>query len=482
MVLRACGSRWDGTDQDTIERSRRWHGSSRSYLSRIHVGSHSRSNRNREVAHGGNLIMKLDAKIPSGPLAEKWDKHRIDMKLIGPGNKRKYSMIVVGSGLAGGSAAASLAELGYNVSCFCYQDTPRRAHSIAAQGGINASKNYQNDGDSVYRLFYDTIKGGDFRAREANVYRLAQVSAILSTNVSRRVFRSPVNTAAIWPIARSAAHRCRARFMLEVRPASSLLLGRLFGAFPPDRHGHGQDVQPDRNARSGCRRWSRQGHRRSRHGHWQDQFLLCRRRRSRDRRLRATSSTSRPMPKDATRPPSIAPTSSGAAFANPCFTQIHPTCIPVTGELPIETDTDVGITAQRRPHLGAQKAKATSAPPRRFRKTNATIISNASTPATATLRRVIFHRVAPRKSAMKDAAWAKPASASISISPTPSSVSAWRPIRERYGNLFEMYERITGENPYEVPMRIYPASHYTMGGLWVDYNLMSTYSGPARAR
>jgi succinate dehydrogenase / fumarate reductase flavoprotein subunit len=165
--------------------------------------------------------MNLDARIPSGPIAEKWNRAKFELKLVNPANKRKYSVIVVGSGLAGGAAAATLAELGYNVACFCFQDTPRRAHSIAAQGGINAAKNYQNDGDSIHRLFYDTVKGGDFRAREANVHRLAEVSVDIIDQCTARACRSRASTAARWPTARSAAPRCRARSTPAARPASS---------------------------------------------------------------------------------------------------------------------------------------------------------------------------------------------------------------------------------------------------------------------
>ena len=276
--------------------------------------------------------MELKSKIPDGPIEQKWDTHRFEMKLVNPANKRKFTVIVVGTGLAGGAAAATLGELGYNVKCFCFQDSPRRAHCIAAQGGINAAKNYRNDGDSVYRLFYDTVKGGDFRAREANVYRLAQISVEHHRPVrgAGRAVRARVRRAPGQPLVRrraGLAHLLRARADRPAAPAR-----RVPGAGEGDRARRGDDVPAHRDARPRRGRRPRARHRGARHGH---------RRRSRATpatpscsapAATATSSTCRPTPRARTPRPSGAPTSAGAAFANPCYTQIHPTCIPVSGE------------------------------------------------------------------------------------------------------------------------------------------------------
>ncbi len=420
--------------------------------------------------------MKLDAKIPSGPLAQKWDKHKFDMKLVNPANKRKFDVIVVGSGLAGASAAATMAELGYKVKCFCFQDSPRRAHSIAAQGGINAAKNYQNDGDSVYRLFYDTIKGGDFRSREANVYRLAQVSV-------------------------NIIDQCVAQGVPFAREYGGLLANRSFGGAQVSRTFYARGQTGQQLLLGAYQALCRQiglgtvkmfprtemldvvvidGHAKgivvrdlvtgeiSSHaadavvlatGGYGNVFYL-----STNARGCNVTATWRAYKK-------------GALFANPCYTQIHPTCIPGQRRASIQADADVRIAAQRRPRLGAEEKGRHAASPTRFPRTSAIIFWNGNIRASAISRRATFPRARRRRSATKGAASARAGWGFIWILPTPSSGWARTTVRERYGNLFDMYEKITGENAYQTPMRIYPAVHYTMGGTWVDYNLMSTVPG-----
>ena len=381
------------------------------------------------------------------------------MKLVNPANKRKYDVIVVGSGLAGASAAASLARAGYNVKCFCFQDSPRRAHSIAAQGGINAAKNYQNDGDSVYRLFYDTIKGGDFRAREANVYRLAEVSASTSsTSASRRACRSRASTAACSPTAPSAARRSRARSTRAARPASSSCsaptqaLERQIGA------GQGQDVPAHRDARP--RRRRRPGARHRRRATWSPA------RSSRTRPTRscwrpaatATSSTSRPTRRAATSPRSGARYKKRRALREPLLHADPPDLHPGHRRLPVEAHADVRVAAQRRPRLGAAEEGRHARRPTRSPRPSATTTSSASTRASATSRRATSPRAPPRKSATRAAASARAGcGVYLDFARRDQAARRARRSRERYGNLFDMYEHITGEDPYKVPMRIYPA-------------------------
>ena len=265
-----------------------------------------------------------NAAIPAGPLERKWDRHRFEMKLVNPANKRKYNIIVVGSGLAGGAAAATLGELGYNVKCFCFQDSPRRAHSIAAQGGINAAKNYQNDGDSIYRLFYDTVKGGDFRAREANVYRLAQISVnIIDQCVAQGVpFAREYGGTAGQPLVR---RRAGLAHVLRARPdGPAAAARRLSGAGAADRRGQREDVSAHRDARPG--RGRRQGarHRHARPGHRQDRVARRPTPWCSAPAATATSSTFRPTPRARNATAIWRAYKRGAAFANPCFTQIHP--------------------------------------------------------------------------------------------------------------------------------------------------------------
>ncbi len=367
-------------------------------------------------------MIELKSNVPDGPLEKKWDKHRFDMKLVNPANKRKYSVIVVGSGLAGGAGAASLAELGYNVSCFCYQDSPRRAHSIAAQGGINASKNYQNDGDSVQRLFYDTIKGGDFRAREANVYRLAQVSEnIIDQCVAQGVPFGREYGGTLGNRSFGGAQVSRT-FYSRGQTGQQLLLGayqalqRQVGLgnvkmYP--RHEMLDVVLVDGRARGIVTRDMITGAVESHvadavvlaTGGYANVFYL-----STNAAGCNTTAIWRAYKK-------------GAAFANPCYTQIHPTCIPVTGRPPEQAHAHVRVAAQRRPHLGAAeegrqaRRRATSPRP------SATITSSGSTRRSATSRRATSRRAPPSRCATRAAALARRASASTSTSRTPSSAS-----------------------------------------------------------
>ncbi|MGH7490968.1 MAG: fumarate reductase/succinate dehydrogenase flavoprotein subunit [bacterium] len=419
--------------------------------------------------------MKLDVKVPSGPLEQKWDKHRFEMRLVNPANKRKFEVIVVGSGLAGGSAAATLAELGYNVRCFCFQDSPRRAHSIAAQGGINAAKNYQNDGDSVYRLFYDTIKGGDFRAREANVYRLAQVSAnIIDQCVAQGV-----------PFAREYGGQLANRsfggaqvsrtFYARGQTGQQLLLGcyaalsRQIGAgrvtmFP--RTEMLDLVVIDGEARGIVTRSLVSGRIESHVGDavvlgtggYSPVFFL-----STNAMGCNTSAIWRAHKR-------------GAAFANPCYTQIHPTCIPVSGDYQSKL-TLMSESLRNDGRIWVPKKKGDSRPPGDIQENERDYYLERKYPA--------FGNLAPRDIASRAAKEACDDGRGVGESKRGVYLDfsdaikrlGENVIRERYGNLFDMYEEITNENPYQAPMRIYPAPHYTMGGLWVDYNLMSTIPG-----
>ena len=422
------------------------------------------------------MPLDLSARVPAGPLADKWDKHRFDMKLVNPANKRKYTVLVVGSGLAGASAAATFSELGYNVRCYCYQDSPRRAHSIAAQGGINAAKNYQNDGDSIQRLFYDTIKGGDFRAREGNVYRLAQISVnIIDQCVSQGV-----------PFAREYG---------------GLLANRSFGGAQVSRtfYARGQTGQQlllgayqaleKEIAKGGVKMYPR--------AEMLDLIVVNGRARGIVVRDELTG-TIEPHLADAvvlatggygnvfylsTNAKGCNTTAiwrsykRGAAFANPCYTQIHPTCIPVHGEyqskLTLMSESlrnDGRVWAPKRKE-DVDKPSASIAEPDRdyFLERKYPAFGNLSP-------RDIASRAA--KEVCDEGRGVGPGGRGVYLDFADAINRLGEDkIRERYGNLFEMYERITNENPYTVPMRIYPAVHYTMGGLWVDYNLMSSIPG-----
>ena len=419
--------------------------------------------------------MKLDAQIPSGPLEKKWDRYRLEMKLVSPANKRKFDIIVVGTGLAGASAAASLGELGYNVRCFCYQDSPRRAHSIAAQGGINAAKNYQNDGDSVYRLFYDTIKGGDFRSREANVYRLSQVSA-------------------------NIIDQCVAQGVPFAREYGGLLANRSFGGAQVSRtfYARGQTGQQlllgayqalcRQIAAGQVKMFPRtemldlvliDGHAKgivvrdlvtgqiSSHaadavvlatGGYANTFFL-----STNAKGCNVTAIYRAYKR-------------GAAFANPCFTQIHPTCIPVSGEHQSKL-TLMSESLRNDGRIWAPKKAGDTRLPKDIPETDRDYYLERKYPSYGNLApRDISSRAA--KEVCDEGRGVGPGGRGVYLDFADAiRRSGENVIVERYGNLFEMYEKITGENAYQTPMRIYPAVHYAMGGLWVDYNLMSNLPG-----
>ncbi|MCI0611468.1 fumarate reductase/succinate dehydrogenase flavoprotein subunit [bacterium] len=419
--------------------------------------------------------MELKSRVPSGPIEEKWDKHRFELKLVNPANKRKYTIIVVGSGLAGASAAASLAELGYAVKCFCYQDSPRRAHSIAAQGGINAAKNYQNDGDSIYRLFYDTVKGGDYRAREANVYRLAQISVnIIDQCVAQGVPFAREYGGLLSNRSFGGAQVSRT-FYARGQTGQQLLLGayqalcRQIGLGKVKMYPRTEMldlVVIDGNARGIIVRDLVTGKVESHVGDavvlgtggYGNVFYL-----STNAKGCNTTAIWRAYKK-------------GAYFGNPCFTQIHPTCIPVTGEHQSKL-TLMSESLRNDGRIWVPKTKGDKRPPSQIPEEDRDYYLERKYPS--------FGNLVPRDVASRNAK--EVCDEGRGVGETGLGVyldfaDAIRrlgedEIRDRYGNLFEMYERITDENPYKVPMRIFPAIHYTMGGLWVDYNLMSTIPG-----
>jgi succinate dehydrogenase / fumarate reductase flavoprotein subunit len=422
------------------------------------------------------MSIELKSNAPGGPIETRWDRHRFDMKLVNPANRRKYTVIVVGSGLAGGAAAATMGQLGYNVKCFCYQDSPRRAHSIAAQGGINAAKNYQNDGDSIYRLFYDTVKGGDFRARESNVYRLAQ----LSVNI---------------------IDQCTAQGVPFAREYSGLLDNRSFGGAQVSRtfYARGQTGQQlligayqalaeqvgagtvkmyartemldlimvDGYARGIVVRDMQTGKVES---HTADAVVLCTggygnvfylSTNAMGCNVTATWRAHR----------------KGALFANPCYTQIHPTCIPVSGDYQSKL-TLMSESLRNDGRVWVPKKKEDCGKrPSEIPESDRDYYLERKYPS--------FGNLVPRDIASRSAKEACDSGRGVG----PGGLGVYldfgdaisrvgkAKVAERYGNLFQMYERITGDDPYSTPMRIYPAIHYTMGGLWVDYNLMSNLQG-----
>jgi succinate dehydrogenase / fumarate reductase flavoprotein subunit len=419
--------------------------------------------------------MTLDSKIPSGPLAEKWDKHRFDLKLVSPANKRKYTVIVVGSGLAGASAAASLAELGYRVKCFCFQDSPRRAHSIAAQGGINAAKNYQNDGDSIWRLFYDTIKGGDFRAREANVYRLAQVSVnIIDQCVAQGVPFAREYGGLLANRSFGGAQVSRT-FYARGQTGQQLLLGA-YQALQKEIHKGGVQMFPrtemldvivaDGRAVGIVTRSLTDG---TVEAHYADAVCLGTGGYGNVFYLSTNAKGSNVTA-------SWRAHKRGALFANPCFTQIHPTCIPVSGDYQSKL-TLMSESLRNDGRVWVPKQAGDSRPPHQIPESERDYYLERKYPSFGNLApRDIASRAA--KEACDDGRGVGPGGRGVYLDFADSIKRLGESkIRERYGNLFEMYQRITDEDPYKVPMRIYPAVHYTMGGLWVDYNLMSTVPG-----
>jgi succinate dehydrogenase / fumarate reductase flavoprotein subunit len=420
--------------------------------------------------------MTLDPNIPAGPLDKKWTNYKNNAKLVSPANKRKFELIIVGSGLAGASAAATLAEQGYKVKCFCYQDSPRRAHSIAAQGGINAAKNYQNDGDSVYRLFYDTIKGGDFRAREANVHRLAEVSSsIIDQCVAQGV-----------PFAREygglldnrsfGGAQVSRTFYARGQTGQQLLLGAYAGLshqialgsvkmFP--RTEMLDLVLVDGHAKGIIVRDLNTGEITS---HSADAVLLCT---GGYGNVFYLSTNARGCNVTAT----FRAHKRGALFANPCFTQIHPTCIPVSGDYQskltlmsesLRNDGRIWVP-KRKEDCGKEPSSIPEADRDYFLERKYPSYGNLAP-------RDISSRSA--KEACDEGRGVGPGGLGVYLDFADAIKRlGQKTIEERYGNLFEMYQNITGENAYERPMRIYPAVHYTMGGLWVDYNLMSNIPG-----
>ncbi len=419
--------------------------------------------------------MQLNARIPAGPLAEKWDRHKFEMKLVNPANKRKHSVIVVGTGLAGASAAATLSELGYAVQCFCFHDSPRRAHSIAAQGGINAAKNYQNDGDSVFRLFYDTIKGGDFRAREANVYRLAQVSVnIIDQCVAQGVPFAREYGGLLANRSFGGAQVSRT-FYARGQTGQQLLLGAYQalerqigrGAIAMYPHMEMLDlVVIDGAARGIVTRNLVTGAIESyaadavvlATGGYGNVFFL-----STNARNGNVTATWRAHKR-------------GAAFGNPCFTQIHPTCIPVSGEYQSKL-TLMSESLRNDGRVWVPQRAGDARAPRDIPESDRDYYLERKYPSYGNLApRDIASRAA--KQVCDEGRGVGPGGLGVYLdfADAIQRLGA-HTIRERYGNLFDMYQRITDENPYELPMRIYPAVHYTMGGLWVDYNLMTTVPG-----
>ena len=419
--------------------------------------------------------MLLESKIPSGPLHEKWDRRKAEMKLVAPANRRKYRVLVVGTGLAGASAAASLGELGYRVDAFCFQDSPRRGHSIAAQGGINAAKNYPNDGDSVQRLFLDTIKGGDFRSREANVYRLAQVSAnIIDQCVAQGV-----------PFARDYAGYLDNRsfggaqvsrtFFARGQTGQQLLLGAYGALLRQVRSGtvtmHPRTEMLDLVVVDGKNRGiTTRDLVTGRIESWAaDAVCLCT-----GGYANVFYLSTNAMGCNVTA--AYRAYKKGALFANPCYTQIHPTCIPVTGEHQSKL-TLMSESLRNDGRVWVPGTKGDPRPPNDIPEKERDYFLERKYPSYGNLApRDITSRAA--KEVCDEGRGVGPGGCGVYLDFNDSIGRLGEDtIRERYGNLFEIYERITAENAYERPMRIYPAPHYTMGGLWVDYDLQSTVPG-----
>ena len=419
--------------------------------------------------------MVLDAKIPSGPIEKIWDDHRFNMKLVNPANKRKFDVIVVGTGLAGASAAASMAELGYNVKAFCFQDSPRRAHSIAAQGGINAAKNYQNDGDSIYRLFYDTVKGGDYRSREANVYRLAQVSVNIIDQCAAQGVPFAREYGGLLDNRSFGGAQVSRTFYARGQTGQQLLLGAYQALARQINTGKVQMfprtemldvVLVDGRARGIVTRDLVTG-KIERHagdavvlatGGYGNVFFLS----TNAMGCNVTAAWRAHR--------------RGAYFANPCYTQIHPTCIPVSGEYQSKL-TLMSESLRNDGRIWVPKKAGDDRPARQIPEDERDYYLERKYPS--------FGNLVPRDVASRNAKEVCDEGRGVG----PSGLGVYLDFSDaigrlgkdtvsaRYGNLFQMYEKITGEDPYEVPMRIYPAVHYTMGGLWVDYDLMTTVPG-----
>jgi succinate dehydrogenase / fumarate reductase flavoprotein subunit len=421
------------------------------------------------------MIGSLDSKIPSGPLAQKWATHKDHTRLVSPNNRRKFEIIVVGSGLAGGAAAATLGELGYHVKCFCYQDSPRRAHSIAAQGGINAAKNYQNDGDSVFRLFYDTIKGGDFRSREANVYRLAEVSNLIIDHCVEQGVPFAREYGGLLANRSFGGAQVSRTFYARGQTGQQLLLGayqalcRQIAAgnvemFPQTEmldlvliNGHAKGIVT-RSLVSGKIESHSGDAVVLATGGYGNVFYL-----STNARGCNVTATYRAYKK-------------GALFANPCFTQIHPTCIPVSGENQSKL-TLMSESLRNDGRVWVPKKPGDKRPPSQIPEEERDYYLERKYPSFGNLApRDISSRAAKEVCDEGRGVGESGRGVYLDFADAIARVGE-KTIRERYGNLFHIYEKITGENAYERPMRIYPAVHYTMGGLWVDYNLMSNLPG-----
>jgi len=419
--------------------------------------------------------MTLDSRVPEGPIEKKWDNARFNLKLVNPANKRKHSIIVVGSGLAGGSAAATLGELGYKVSCFCFQDSPRRAHSIAAQGGINAAKNYQNDGDSVFRLFYDTVKGGDFRAREANVYRLAQISVnIIDQCVAQGVPFAREYGGALTNRSFGGAQVSRT-FYARGQTGQQLLLGA-YQALERQIHAGSVTMYPrtemldllvvDGRARGIVTRNLVTGEVST---HFADAVILGTGGYGNVYYLSTNAKGSNVTA-------CWRAHKRGALFANPCFTQIHPTCIPVSGDYQSKL-TLMSESLRNDGRIWVPKQKGDKRPPDQIPEQDRDYYLERRYPSFGNL---VPRDVASRnsKNVCDEGRGVGETGLGVYLDFGASIQRLGRKtIEERYGNLFDMYQRITDEDPYKVPMRIFPAIHYTMGGLWVDYNLQSTIPG-----
>ncbi len=419
--------------------------------------------------------MPLDAKIPGGPLAEKWDRHLFELKLVNPANKRKYEIIVVGTGLAGGSASATLAELGYNVKTFCIQDSPRRAHSIAAQGGINAAKNYPNDGDSIWRLFYDTVKGGDFRAREANVYRLAQVSNHIIDHCVAQGIPFARDYGGLLDNRSFGGAQVSRTFYARGQTGQQLLLGAYSALSRQVAAGKVQLfarremlelVVINGQARGIVVRNLINGDIERHEAH---AVVLCTGGYGNVFFLSTNAMTSNVTA-------AYRAHRKGAFFANPCFTQIHPTCIPVHGSYQSKL-TLMSESLRNDGRVWVPKNPGDKKPPQQIPEAQRDYFLEEKYPSFGNLvPRDVASRNAKEQCDMGkgvgDTALAVYLDFADAIKRDTRAV-----IEKKYGNLFQMYDKITGENPYETPMMIYPAVHYTMGGLWVDYNLMSTIDG-----
>ena len=421
------------------------------------------------------MAFNLDSKIPEGPLADKWTKHRFDMKLVNPANKRKFNVIVVGSGLAGASAAASLSELGYNVDCFCFQDSPRRAHSIAAQGGINAAKNYPNDGDSVRRLFYDTIKGGDYRSREANVYRLAEVSnSIIDQCVAQGVpfardYGGLLDNRSFGGAQVSRTFYARGQTGQQLLIGAYQALSKEIGKGSVTMHTRTEMldvVTVDGKAKGIITRDLVSGEIKRHAG---DAVLLCTGGYGNVFYLSTNA-----MGSNVTA--AFRAHKKGAGFANPCYTQIHPTCIPVSSEHQSKL-TLMSESLRNDGRVWVPKKKGDDRAPSDIPEGERDYYLERRYPSFGNLvPRDVASRAAKERCDEGFGVGESGLAVYLDFADAINRLGE-DTIRERYGNLFQMYEKIAAEDPYKTPMRIFPAVHYTMGGLWVDYNLQTTVPG-----